>query len=70
MELIATNPTNKVTLPKIKRYIVQYYKVEMLETLLHVTKETNIEAAKFLTVHYGFRRGEVLGLWWKDIDFN
>lgn len=28
-----------------------------------------IKTSVFLTVHYGFRRGEVLGLRWSDIDF-
>lgn len=69
MEMISTNPIKNVTLPKLEKYTAQYYSVEKLETLLEITKKTNIEAAVFLTVHYGFRRGEALGLRWKDIDF-
>lgn len=69
MGLIATNPISNVTLPKIEKYHAQYYSVEQLETLLEVTRGTNIESAVYLTVHYGFRRGEALGLRWQDLDF-
>ena len=60
---------NHVTIPKIKKHDAKYYTVEQLEQLLKVTKGSNIESAVFLTVHYGFRRGEALGLRWSDIDF-
>ncbi len=56
--------------PKIKKHTANYYTVEQLEQLLTVTKDSNIESAVFLTTHYGFRRGEVLGLRWSDINFN
>ncbi|PKL78904.1 MAG: hypothetical protein CVV25_09740 [Ignavibacteriae bacterium HGW-Ignavibacteriae-4] len=69
MGLIATNPISNVTLPKIEKYNAQYYSIEQLETLLEVTKGSNIESAVYLTVHYGFRRGEALGLRWRDINF-
>ncbi len=69
MDLISSNPIKNVTLPKLVKYSAQYYTVEKLEALLEKTKGTSIETAVFLTVHYGFRRGEALGLRWKDIDF-
>lgn len=50
-------------------YIASYYTVEQLEKLLELTKGTSIESVVFLTAHYGFRRGEVLGLRYSDIDF-
>lgn len=67
--LINNNPIEHVTMPKIKKHDAKYYTVEQLEQLLTVTKGSNIESAVFLTVHYGFRRGEVLGLRWNDINF-
>lgn len=67
--LINNNPIEHVTMPKIKKHDAQYYSVEQLEKLLSITKGTIIESAVFLTSHYGFRRGEVLGLRWRDIDF-
>jgi site-specific recombinase XerD len=69
-ELIYKNPALLVELPKVKKYRACHYSVEQLETLLAATKGTSIESAVFITVHYGFRRGEALGLRWKDIDFN
>ncbi len=70
MGLLNSNPIQHVTLPKIKKYDAEYYSVEQLEKLLLITKGTNIESAVFLASHYGFRRGEVLGLRWKDINFS
>ncbi len=67
--LINSNPIQHVTMPKIKKHDAKYYTVEQLEQLLTVTKGSNIESAVFLTVHYGFRRGEALGLRWSDINF-
>jgi integrase len=69
LNLIENNPTNKVKLPKKKQYIPTYYNVKQIEKLLQITKNSLIESAVFITAHYGFRRGEVLGLRWKDIDF-
>ena len=67
--IIENNPAMKVKLPKIKKYIPTYYAVDQLEQLLDITKGTMIETTVFLAVHYGLRRGEVLGLRWKDISF-
>jgi integrase len=69
MRLLNSNPIQHVTLPKLKKYDAEYYSVEQLEKLLSITKGTNIVSAVFLASHYGFRRGEVLGLRWSDIDF-
>ncbi len=66
---IAVNPILRVEMPKTHTYIASYYTVEQLEKLLEITNGTSIESAVFLTAHYGFRRGEVLGLRYSDIDF-
>jgi integrase len=68
--IIEYNPITKVKLPKIKKYIPTFYTSKELDKLLKITKGTIIESAVFLTVYYGFRRGEVLGLRWKDINFH
>ena len=67
--LINSNPIQHVTMPRIKKHDAKYYTIEQLEQLLTITKDSNIESAVFLTVHYGFRRGEALGLRWSDINF-
>jgi integrase len=69
LNIIENNPALKVKLPKIKKYRPNYYTVNQLEKLVEVTAGTLIESAVFITVHYGFRRGEALGLRWSDINF-
>ncbi|MEN8908279.1 MAG: site-specific integrase [Clostridiales bacterium] len=69
LNIIEKNPAKIVTLPKGEEYIHSYYEIEQLEKVLEITKNTAIEAAVFMALHYGLRRGEVLGLRWKDIDF-
>ncbi len=69
MGLLNANPIGFVQVPKIKKYDANYYTVEQLDNLITITKGTIIESAVYLTVHCGFRRGEILGLRWQDIDF-
>lgn len=69
-DLILVNPVLNVEMPKIKSYTAKYYTVEQLETLLEHCQGSSIESAVFLAVHYGFRRGEVLGLRYRDVDFS
>lgn len=70
VNLINKNPIINVSMPKIKKFTGKTLKIEELEKLIECVKGTNIESAVFLTINYGFRRGEVLGLRWQDIDFN
>ena len=67
--LLAKNPVDNIVLPKKQKFIGSYYTADQLDTLIQVSKGSPVEAAIFLTAHYGFRRGEVLGLTWDDIDF-
>jgi integrase len=69
LDIIKDNPIVNVTMPKNKGYSANFYSVEELEKLLEITKGTICETAVYLTAMYGFRRGEVLGLRWKDVDF-
>lgn len=69
MELIERNPVVNVSLPSIEPYEAKYLTVEQAQTLLEAVKGTNIETAVYLTINYGLRRGEVLGLRWSDIEF-
>lgn len=68
--LINYNPAENVTLPKKIKYVASYFTAEQVIDLLEASKGTTVESAVYLTAHYGFRRGEVLGLRWQDIDFD
>lgn len=68
--MIKYNPINDVSLPKKKKYEVKILSNNDLKKLLKAIKGTTIETAVYLTINYGLRRGEVLGLRWSDIDFN
>lgn len=68
-KMIKYNPIIDVSLPKIKKHNIEIISSEDLKKLLEAVKDTPIETAVYLTANYGLRRGEVLGLRWKDIDF-
>ena len=69
-ELIRDNPASKVILPRKERPRIEFYTVEELRLLLEKVKGTRLETPVFLAVWFGMRRGEIVGLRWKDIDFN
>ena len=70
MNIIAYNPADRVTLPKTKRFIGKFLNEEQLKQLLQLFKGNEIESCVYLTVNYGFRRSEVLGLKWDAVDFD
>ena len=71
MGVVADNPCAKVTIPKgevKEKHIYTPAEVERFLTLL------NSEPLKYRTffnlmIYSGFRRGEMLGLEWKDVNF-
>lgn len=69
MDLIPSNPAEKVERPKKNRYIANYYQKEEIEQLLEVSKSHYLSLLIQMTVFYGLRRSEVLGLKWDAIDF-
>ena len=71
MDLVSDNPCSKVTIPKGEVKEKQIYSQEEMATLLtHLQNEPIKYRAFFYLIAYsGFRRSEMLGLEWKDIDF-
>ena len=75
MQLVRNNPCRAVTLPKPdgeKREVYTLEEVQKLLELFEKEPESNYKYVLFYTlaIYTGFRRGELLGLEWKDMDFN
>lgn len=71
MELISDNPCSKVVIPKgeVKEKPI-YSQKEIAQLLTAIDGEsTKYRAFFYLIAYSGFRRSEMLGLEWKDIDF-
>lgn len=69
IDLIPTNPADKVERPKKNDFKGSFYSAEEIQTLLEVAKGTKLEIPVLLASFYGLRRGEVLGLKWDAINF-
>lgn len=68
--LIKYNPATGIKFPKKKKFVGQFYNEEEIKTLKKLVKGTTIEVPVMLTIFYGLRRSEVLGLKWDAVDFN
>lgn len=68
--LIPHNPATGIEFPKQKKFVGQYYTQEEIKILQELVKGTVIEVPVMLTIFYGFRRSEVLGLRWQSVNFN
>ncbi|NLZ83261.1 MAG: site-specific integrase [Clostridiales bacterium] len=69
MDLIKSNPADKVERPKKGDYIASYYTKDDLEVLFETSKGDPLELPIILAAYYGLRRSEILGLKWSAIDF-
>lgn len=68
-DLITSNPCQYVELPKTEHFESSFYNAEQLKTLFEAIKGDVLEPLIRITVLYGLRRSEVLGLQWDSIDF-
>jgi len=64
IELIDTNPADKVERPKKNTFVGSFYDSNEVELLFTAAKGTRLEIPIFLGAFYGLRRSEVLGLRW------
>ncbi len=75
MQIIKENPCKNVTIPKVVTPEKDYYSVEEAQRLLELFEQEPDENYMFVcfytvAIYTGFRLGELLGLEWKDIDFD
>lgn len=69
-KLIADNPAAPVEVPKVKDAPPEYLDPDQAKALLRVAESDRQYALYATALMLGLRRGEVLGLRWKDIDFS
>ena len=69
LDLIPTNPADRVDRPKKDRFIGSFYDAEEVNKLFEVSKGTKLEFPILFGAFYGLRRSEALGLKWDAIDF-
>ena len=69
--LIPYNPASKATPPKVKRHKVECFQPEDMEDILEALQKAPLKwrAMTYLLIDTGCRRGELMGLQWKHIDF-
>ena len=68
--IIAHNPTKRIEWPKKERYTgAKHYNERQIEQLLECSKGDPLEIVLLLTLFYGLRRSEVLGLKWDAVNF-
>lgn len=73
MDMLTYNPCRKVTVPKGEAKEKYIYTIEEITRIFELLDGENVPT-KFrvffkLAVYSGYRRGELLGLEWKDVDF-
>ena len=74
LELIDNNPCKNIVVPRGKKKEKSVYTVDEVKNLFALIEEhkppIKYKAFVTLAVYSGFRRGELLGLEWKDIDWD
>lgn len=71
MGVVSDNPCSKITLPKNEQNEKKIYTPEQVQRFLSLLNDEPLKYRTFfnLMIYSGFRRGEMLGLEWKDVDF-
>ena len=67
--LIPANPASAARLPKQEKFKPEFCNSEQIDQLLVLFENNPVELPVRLCAIYGFRRSEVLGLRWKNVDF-
>ena len=71
MEMLTDNPCSRVVVPKAESKEKEIYTIDEVNRLFSVIQNEEVKYRAYFTlsVYSGFRRGEMLGLEWKDIDW-
>ena len=69
LDMIPSNPADRVDLPKVKKFRGSCYTPEELQQFFACVKGTKFETVVLLAGYLGVREGEACGLQWKDVDF-
>ena len=72
MDILSTNPASRVTLPPMEQKEKEVYTIEEAQTFIERLTEAPLKYQAFciLAIYGSFRRSELLGLEWSDIDFD
>ena len=72
MDMLSENPCRKVSVPKGEKKEKEIYTIEEVHKLFMLLETAPLKYRTFFTlaIYSGFRRGELLGLEWKDIDWD
>ena len=68
LRLIATNPIEETSQPKVQRQEIEVLEPADAAALLTAARRTCMFPLIFLALASGLRRGEILGLRWSDVD--
>lgn len=70
LDLILSNPADRVERPKKEQFIGSFYSQTELNTLFTLIKDDPLKIVIYLASFYGLRRSEVLGLKWEAFNFD
>ncbi|CAM3807621.1 tyrosine-type recombinase/integrase [Aeromicrobium ponti] len=69
-EYISKNVTEFIGLPKVQKKEIEVWDLHEVQHFLEVTKSNRYHIAYLIALNTGMRQGEILGLRWKDINFD
>lgn len=69
-KVIKENYMRQVKLPRTENKEMPVWSTDQINTFLHFTKGKKRYCAYAIALFTGMRQGEILGLRWKDVDFN